>query len=146
MHVLQAQERLVHQLGRLGRRELPPPLQHLLQSLPFEVLHDEVVAPAGLSEVKGADDVEVLEPHRHACLALEASQELRVRRLRRRQQLDGHDVARNVRRLEHPRHPPLADQLQQPVVVEEQLVRLADQQLLGLIAGQIMAGHQPLDE
>ena len=146
VEVLQAEQRLVDEADRLGRRQLAAPLQHLLERLAVEVLHDEVVQPVGLADLEGADDVGVLELHGQPGLALEAAERFRVLGLGRRQHLDGDDLAELVDRLVDAGHAALADAVEDLVVVEEEVVGLAAQQQVRLVLGEVLVGDQPACE
>src|SRR5581483_5084783 len=74
-------------LDRLLRREAAF-LEQLGERLPVEVVHDDEVAPALVADLVDLDDVRVVERGGELGLLLEASEELRVRRGARREDLD----------------------------------------------------------
>ncbi len=98
---------------------------------------------AGFAELVSADDVGVLETQGHARFALKAPQELRVLGLGGRQNLDGHHLAQVMLRLVNPRHSPLAEPVENFVLVEEKIVRVPLGQENGLVFSDVLVGHQP---
>ena len=95
--------------------------------------------------MEGSHDVRVLETHRHFRLALEAEQHVGVAAFGGWQDLDGDDMTQAMGRLEDAGHPPLADQVEQLVMVEEEM-RLADRQLLPLVRSDVMIFGQPAEK
>ena len=93
VNVLQAEQRLMDQPHRFAGRQALAALQHLVERLAFEILHDEIMDALGLADLESADDIGMLELDRQPGLALEASQHLAVLGARRRQHLDGDDLA-----------------------------------------------------
>ncbi len=144
--VLQALQRLEHQPHRLGRRQLLAPQQHVFQRFALQILHDQIVEAAGLADLEGADDVGVLEPHGQLGLALEAAEEVRFAGPRRRQHLDGEDLAEPVLRLVDAGHAALAQPVEDLVIVEEEAVGVAAHQQRRLILGRVLVRRQPRGE
>ena len=58
--VLKPQQRLVDDADRLAWWQLPPPMKHVVERLAFEILHDDIVQPVGLADLKRPNDVGML--------------------------------------------------------------------------------------
>ena len=125
VQVLKAVERLADEPHRLGERQPLAPVEHLVERLAFQVLHHDVVDAAGLADLIGADHVRVVELREQPGLALEPAEDVRVLRLRRRQDLQRDELAEVVDGLVHAAHLPLADLVEDLVPAEEEAVRAA---------------------
>ena len=72
MNVLKTQQRLVDDPHRVGRRQLAPSLQRLLQRFAFKILHHQVMEPPGFADLKRAHHIRVFQPYRQPRFALKA--------------------------------------------------------------------------
>ena len=89
------------------------------------MLQDEIVQTVAVADLKGSDDVGVLELERQFCLAAEARQQGRILGPRRRQHLDRHCLPEFVPRLVDAGHATLAESVENLVAVEKEAVGVA---------------------
>ncbi len=142
--VLEADGRLANVFAGLPDAHRPVRADHLLEGLPLDVFHRDVVRAVRLVRVKEDHEVRMVQLGDGPRLAVEAGQDFRPGGQHlRADDLEGDTtVELRLDGLEHHAHAPLADGKLEPVRADDELFAVAGKELGLLISGDPIALHQ----